>query len=79
MFVAVNTSAAAGIDKIKDDNIQLRMFDIYDMMGKLVYSGVCNPNDTCESLSLGSLSPDVYILKTTDINGKIRSYKVIKR
>lgn len=79
VFVAVNTSAAAGIDKIKDDNIQLRMFDIYDMMGKLVYSGVCNPNDTCESLSLGSLSPDVYILKTTDINGKIRSYKVIKR
>ena len=79
VFVAVNTSAAAGIDKIKDDNIQLRMFDIYDMMGKLVYSGVCNPNDTCESLSLGSLSPDVYILKTTDINGKTRSYKIIKR
>ncbi len=79
VFVAVNTSAAASIDKIKDDNIQLCMFDIYDMMGKPVYSGVCNPNDTCESLSLGSLSPGVYILKTTDINGKIRSYKVIKR
>lgn len=75
----VNTAVVSAIEGVDVETADLKAFEIYSTAGQLVKNGSCAATDTYETLNLGGVKPGIYVMKTTDVNGKTKSYKIIKR
>lgn len=73
--VGVNTAVVSSIKGIAT-TAELKSFEVYGINGGLIKSGDCS---NLGSLDMNDLTSGVYLMKTTDTNGKVRSYKIIKR
>lgn len=80
--VAFGISKKAAATGLKHDDadktIALQSFSVYAMDGTLLKQGVCKGDETYETLDLEGLSNGIYVMTTTDTNGKNRNYKVIR-
>ena len=77
--VAVNTNYVSAISNVEQEGAELATFDIYTTGGQLIKNGACNRGDTYGTLNLNGIKPGIYVMKTTDVKGRIKSYKIIKR
>ena len=75
----MNTAVVSAIKGVDIETADLKAFEIYSTAGQLVKNGSCAATDTYETLNLGGVKPGIYVMKTTDVNGKTKSYKIIKR
>ena len=75
LHVAVSSSAAA-IATIDAETVELIAYDIYTTDGAKIGGGTCKA--TIGELPLGTLPSGIYLLKATDANGKVRTYKIVR-
>lgn len=72
-------AAATGMEQtFATTDVPLRSFTIYTTGGTLVKKDLCTDNTTCSTLNLSDLHPGIYLMVTTDIHGKSKSYKVMR-
>ena len=79
IFVAVGTNEVDNVNPITISDAQLKSYEVYGVNGNIIKSGNCNSGDTYNTLPLGNLFGGVYLMKTTDVKGKVKTYKVVKR
>ena len=80
--IALGISAKAAASAIApigaDTGAPLQSFSIYTTDGQLLQSNLCTKGESLHTLPLNGLSPGIYVVVTTDANGKSKSCKLIK-
>lgn len=76
--VGVNTSVVNSIESAKTD-AELKSYEVYNMGGLLLKRGNCNSGDTYNTLNMDGITSGIYVMKTIDANGMVKTYKVLKQ
>ncbi|MBM6993169.1 MAG: T9SS type A sorting domain-containing protein [Prevotella sp.] len=73
--VAVNGNATA-IRSVDAETVELRSYELFTLNGAKLKGGKCEGN--VHQIRLNDVPTGIYLLKATDTNGKVRSYKVVR-
>jgi hypothetical protein len=63
--------------KVERENVEDIKYDIYDLNGRVVLKGIMESNPA--QINFSDLRPGVYIIRLTENNKELKSFKVVKK